>query len=180
MSRNPKNSGREPLDQYDYFDTEYIEETGPDYMEPIGSFILGFSALEHALNLQVAELINERAHNPGYQVMEMLSMRNKIDLFSRMLRPYFSSGKDANPERLSDLVSRLGSLNTFRNRIVHANWMSLRNDNTVRTKIVVEESEGNVLFERMKVTPAIIEAKVEECEKVEEELEGFSESIFQI
>ncbi|MDO8495652.1 MAG: hypothetical protein Q7S32_04045 [bacterium] len=48
----------EELDQYDYVDDEYIGEASPDYIEAIGLYVLQFSALEHSINLQIADRIS--------------------------------------------------------------------------------------------------------------------------
>jgi hypothetical protein len=47
--------------------------------------VLAFSSLEHSVNLALAEEINDRGHLPGYQIIELLTTRDKIDLLTRMM-----------------------------------------------------------------------------------------------
>jgi hypothetical protein len=75
----------EELEQYDEWDEDYILETSPNYTVAIGTFVLAFSSLEHSVNLALAEEINDRGHLPGYQIIELLTTRDKIDLLTRMM-----------------------------------------------------------------------------------------------
>src|SRR6185436_20540412 len=100
----------EILDQYDNIDEEYIGETSPAYIEAIGLFVLEFSALEHSINIQVAEQINDRAHFPGYQVVELLSTRDRIELLSRLVGSYLFHIKSKNQKKFKELISKLREL----------------------------------------------------------------------
>jgi hypothetical protein len=51
--------------------------------------------------------------------------------------------------------------------------MTARDDGTVRTRIVIDEEEGNVLFERTKITSEIIHTKSDECAELGEKLDSF-------
>lgn len=173
-----KKKTREQLDQYDFIDEDWIDHSSPDYILAIGSFLIGFSSLEHALDLHLADQINDHAHDPGYQVIELLSTRNKIDLFSRMCSLYLSwinNTESKNKKEFGAIVQKLRDLNTFRNKLVHANWMSVRRDGTVRTKVVIDDLEGTVQFERSKMTPKIINSKADEMSALLEEMEEFFE-----
>lgn len=176
---NRKQINREQLDQYDFVDEDWIDQASPDYTLAIGNFLIGFSSLEHALNLYLANQINDRAHDPGYQVIELLKTREKIDLLSRMCSlhlTYINAEESKNKKRFRLIIQKLRDLNTFRNKVVHANWMSLRRDGTVRTKVVIDSLEGTVQFERSKMTSELIETKTEEIEELIEEMDDFFET----
>ena len=163
---------KEELEQYDYVDDEYIDEVSPDYIEAIGLFVLNFSALEHQLNIEIAEKINPSNHLFGYQIVELLSAKSKIDLFSRLINSWiFFSNKELKTKGIY-ILSKLKGFNSFRNKVIHANWMSLRKDGTVRTSMAVDDN-GEVQFERTKLTSEIINKKSEEISKFLEELEEF-------
>ncbi len=166
------------LEQYDYIDDEFIGETSPDYIEAIGLFVLEFSALEHEINLRIADQINDRAHFQGYQVIELLSSKDKIDLFSRWVGAYMVMGNSKKKTRFNRLVQKLRELNAFRNKVLHANWMSAAKDGTVRTRIVINEGEGAVRFERTKITPTLINKKSEECSRARDELDEIMEGAY--
>lgn len=167
---------REPLDQYDYVDDEYIEKVSPDYVKAIGLFLIQFSSLEHSINTSIADQINNRTHEIGYQVVELLSTRAKIDLLDRNLSLTLTYVNSKRKEEFKELVNLLRGLNTFRNKIVQANWMSLSKDGTVRTKITIDRGGGHVEFERTEMIPEIIFQKIEEMESLEEKIDEFLET----
>lgn len=175
MKSNSKKN-LEDLDQYDYVDDEWIGEVSPDYIKAIGLFLIQFSSLEHTINLGIAEQINERTHFPGYQIIELLSTRNKIDLLSRMGSSYFAAVNPTQLAKFKEIISRIKGLNDFRNKLVHANWMSVERDGTVRTRIVIDSDEGQVQFERTKMTPELIHSKSNEISNIQEEFEEFLEN----
>lgn len=170
MSKQKK---REDLEQYDYIDDEWIGEASPDYIEAIGLFLIQFSSLEHAVNTSVADQINDRAHEPGYQVVELLSTRSKIDLLDRMVSLMLACIDASKLTTFKRLTKKLREINSFRNKLIHANWMSLSKDGTVRTRITINNEEGYVQFERTEISPDIIHTKIKEMENLEEELDEF-------
>lgn len=173
---NKDDSEFEDLEQYDYFDDEYLETVIKKYTPLIGKFLIEFSALEHQINLLIAEIINSRAHNPGYVIIEKLTTNNKIDLFSKS---YASLGiYDSNfKENLKSLTKRLNEINTFRNYLVHANWYSLQKNGYVRTKIVIDGEYGYVRFKRVLMTTPEIRKNIKEIYKLLRGLEKFEDDI---
>jgi hypothetical protein len=167
----------EELDQYDYIDEDFIGEASPDYIESIGLFILEFSALEHSINLHIAEVISHGSHFIGYQVIELLQMRNKIDLLSRMAGAYLFFSESKKKPKFDKVVEKIKELNSFRNKVVHANWLSAAKDGTVRTRIIVDEEDATIKFERAKINPTIIFKKSEECSLMREKLDELFEEI---
>ncbi len=176
----PRKKGNEPIEQYDFVDQDLIDEKSEEYGASIGNFLIEFSALEHTLNLLLADRINERAHEPGYQVIELLTTKNKIALLSRMCSLYMTYIQKENPNLrvFKVLVRRLNELNSFRNKIAHANWMTLSREGTVRTRIIIDSEGGMVEFERTPMTPELIDSKVDELVILGAELEEFFENDF--
>jgi hypothetical protein len=74
----------EKLGQYDYFEDDYIDEVKEKYAYYIGLFLINFNSLEHELGHAITMLINQRTDQPGYQVVESLTTKNKADLFYRL------------------------------------------------------------------------------------------------
>ncbi|MDO8495651.1 MAG: hypothetical protein Q7S32_04040 [bacterium] len=107
-------------------------------------------------------------------------MKNKIDLLSRILKSSLFDVSNKKQDQFIKLVSKIRELNTFRNKVLHANWMSASRDGTVRTRIVIDEEDGSVLFKRAKISPELINKKSEECWKTTEKLEDFLESAFNV
>lgn len=78
------NINNEQLSQYDYIEDEFYDKALRTYSTAIGEFFMEYSALEHELNVTIAEIINSRTHEIGYKIMETMNMRPKIDLFYRL------------------------------------------------------------------------------------------------
>lgn len=178
----PKRSNAtERIEQYDFVDQDMIDENIKSYGSAIGEFLIEFSALEHSLNLLLAERINGRAHEPGYQVVELLNTKNKISLLSRMssLEMFYAQKDSLALKKLKSLIKKLNELNSFRNKVAHANWMSLSKEGTVRTRIVVDSESGAVEFERTPMTPELIELQTNEVVILAAELQEFFENDFQ-
>jgi hypothetical protein len=172
----------ETLEQLDYFEDDYINKVFDKYSQLVGWFLMEFSRLEHDFNLVIAEFFGSDYHETGYIVIKKLSFLNKIELFYDLyLRPVsFSKKNKQNQKRLLDIKNRLNSINTFRNRVVHANWSSLNKDGFVRTKIITDSQEDGVIkFERMKITPKIIKKNIAEINKLIDSMEIFNETALQ-
>ncbi|TFB07993.1 hypothetical protein E3V08_06155 [Candidatus Atribacteria bacterium MT.SAG.1] len=172
----------ETLEQLDYFEDDYIDKVFDKYSQLIGWFLIEFSRLEHDFNLVIAEFFGDDYHEIGYIVIKKLSFLNKIELFYDLyLGPVsFSKKNKQNQERLLDIKNRLNSINTFRNRVVHANWSSLNKDGFVRTKIITDsQGDGVIKFERIKITPKIIKKNIAEINKLIDDIETFKETALQ-
>lgn len=166
------------LDQYDYFDEEYIESVKEEYACYIGLFLINFSSLEHDLNVRIAEIVNERSHDLGYYVIEKLTLKNKIDLFCKLRhRKYTSTFGDNLKNKLKLIENKLNEINSFRNIIVHANWPSLTKDKYVRSKIMVDNEEAEIKFKTVKFTPLLIKQKIKEMHSVQNEIEKFEHRV---
>ena len=154
------------LEQYDYADEEYLEKVAGKYSPLIGLFLINFSLLEHDLNLAIADCVNDRCHEPGFVVIEHLTIHNKIEMFYKMYVRLESCKDKKNIEVLKKIKEQLFLINSFRNNVVHANWQTLTKNGFVRTKIVVDNQEGYVKFKKVLITPKIIRQKIKETEKL--------------
>jgi len=159
---------REPIDQYDYVDTDYMDNNSDKYEHIIGRFLIDFSYLEHELNRLISEIINERTDAVGYIVTTKMSMLNKIDLLERFvnLEKFYGLKR---PRRIVSLIPKLKSINSFRNDIAHAHWSSTRPDGMTRVKVKVDRTNG-VWFENRNMSISILETKQGELLKLIEQI----------
>ena len=169
----------ETLEQYDFVDDEYLEKVKGKYASIIGLFLMRFSGLEHSLNLAIAEIINSRAHDPGYAVVERLTIDNKIELFYKMYLHLVSNTNKKKLLLLKSLRDKLKASNKFRNVLVHANWLSLKKDGYVRSKITTDNEEGYIKFQISKVTTNIIKMETKNLISLVDSLDDFCESAFE-
>lgn len=145
-----QHSDKELLEQYDYPDTDFMDENIGTYEAFVGRFIIRFSYLELHLNKAIADVLNERSHAFGYVVTAKLKMSDKINL----LEAYMKLGNSDGYEKLAHIKSwipKIRELNTTRNRIAHATWATMQEDGSVRIKVKVDEDSG-VWFQNEKIT----------------------------
>lgn len=161
------------LEQFDYVDTEYLERVRARYCPLIGSFLIDFSLLEHALDLAIAEFIFNDSDELGFIITERLSVGNKIELFYKMYARMASCVDTRHQIALKGIKEQLVSLNEFRNSVVHACWGSLSKYGLVRTRTVVDSQDGHVKFKRVRISPKTIRSKDAETERLVEELEAW-------
>ena len=172
----------EILEQLDYFEDDYINKVFDKYSQLIGRFLIEFSRLEHDFNITIAEFFGDDYHETGYIIIKKLMFFNKIELFYDLyIRPIsFSEKNKKKKEKLLNIKERLNKINTFRNRVVHANWASLNKDGFVRTKIITDyRVDGAVKFERVKITPKIIKKNISEINRLIDTIETFTETALQ-
>lgn len=166
------------LGQYDFIEEEYIHKVEDKYAPCIGLLLIRFSSLEHTLNLEIAQVINERGHEIGYKIIEKLSFWNKIELFYKFYIRIVAIKKiKKEKESLNSISGRLKKINSFRNIVAHANWYSLTENRKVRSKIEVDGEDGFIKFQYEIITPKIINKKIREIEKLDEDIQEF---VFQV
>ena len=168
-----------PLDQFDNFEGDYMAlNTIPkSYRDSVGFFIILFSALEHCVNNEIADHLSDRAHETGYRVASTLTMKGKVDFLHNLLLRIITTTGQNKKTKLKEFKKRLTDLNTFRNYIAHANWGTLKKDGFVRTKILVDSSDGLVKFKMVKLPPSLINKKIDEVDLLIDELSDFSMSV---
>ena len=175
----------EILDQYDFpFNEEeiiFIKEA--EYSSAIGEFLIYFSNLESALNLLIIEAINDRSHHLGYQIIKSLTYSNKVKLAKDLYLPQINLiGKEKLKKKqkreFEIIFHTLLTLGEFRNKIVHANWITLDKNNNVRTKIIPNDS-GMINFIKIKITPEIISKFTAKCNSFATRVSHFHDKVFQ-
>lgn len=176
----PLESREEILEQYDHVVGEEIFSKEAQYAKAIGKFLIAFSNLESTLGLLIVEAIHDRSHEPGYQVIKYLNFRNKTNLardqYGFWVRNIQNSKKrDRNAKALDFIVNKLEDLSDFRNKVAHANWMSLTGDGYVRVKI--GDNGENVVFKRVKMTPQIMYKFTRQCHAIAQRIETFQENV---
>ncbi len=165
----------EEMEQYDYVDTGYFNKAVKVYSESIGEFLMNFSELEHELNIAIAEIISDRAHEMGYSIMERMAMRQKIGLFYRMYARLESAAQKGQKRQLNSIKKNLISLSEFRNTLAHANWGTVQKNGNVRTKILSDKESGLVRFKNIVIKPGDIRRKTKEVIELSEEISLFSD-----
>jgi len=165
----------EHMEQYDYVDDSYVVEVEDKYAPYIGIFLMRFSALEHSLNIRIANRLGDDWHSTGYMIIERLTISNKINLFTKLYSELLSFQGKKGKEKLKLIVKLLEDLNKFRNSIVHSNWATLDKEGYVRTRIEIDNDIGQVNFKKVKITKSIINQKISSVIKTIDSLETFSE-----
>jgi hypothetical protein len=151
----------EVLDQYDYFEDEVIYELRSKYGSKIGQFIIAFSNLEQALNILIAESINQNTHALGHRVVRYLEFGDKIKLAKDQYDGYIGFLSDEKRRARQEvifklIIDRLIEVSEFRNKVAHANWMTLNEDGFVRVDSREGKQEEGLIFRMFKITPAVL------------------------
>lgn len=168
----------EELEQYSEEESDEWEDAILiGYPEVIGNFLIKFSSFENYINKWVSNNINDRSHHPGFQIIQLLIVANKISLLERTTLMLIARSKPELTNDFKDLIKKIRTINTFRNKIVHANWVSLKKNGDVSTKIVIDSDEGTVYFEKNKITPDIILKNIKEMEILIDDLDNFFEKL---
>jgi hypothetical protein len=172
------NKNVDELEQYyDGESDEWVDASSVGYPESIGNFLIKFSSFENSIDKWVADGISDRSHHQGYHVLQLLKTSNKIDLLERMTLLMLTHFKPDMRVEFKEIISNMRSLNSFRNKIVHANWISLRNNGDVQTRVSIDKDEGFVQFEKTNITPKIIDQSIDKMENLMESLDGFFERL---
>ncbi len=153
----------DPLDQYDFLDTDFMNSNSATFAAPIGEYLINFSYVEHILNRSLAEIINNRTDSIGYLVTAKMSMNNKIDLLERFVNLEKYHGLKR-PKHVAPILRKLRAANTFRNNVAHANWASTQPSGMTRVKIKIDRDNG-VWFQNVNLNPTII---TQELKKLDE------------
>lgn len=174
---NTKDEQLEDLDQWDYPNSEITEELENKYAYLLGKFMLHFNTLEHELDTEIADLINNRSHDQGYIIIKNLRYNDKIELLSDLCRPmiFFNRQKKRNTNRLNFIVKWLKEIGNMRNNIAHAYWFTLNEEGYVRIKIVTDKGSWGVKFKNKLITPKIIKTHINRIQKVIDKLSGIWE-----
>ena len=159
----------DPLDQYDFVDTEYMDSNDRLFAAPIGQYLIDFSYLEHLLNRLISEIINERTDAIGYLITAEMSMSHKIDLLQRLVKLEKYHGLKR-PRSINPIIGKLKSANKFRNRLAHAHWSSMRPSGMTRIKTRVDKDNG-VFFENFDLSLNAINRSQHELTALLEEMD---------
>ncbi len=153
----------EELDQYDGWSDEVLEKWEGQYAHHIGKVLIAFSALEHSLEVQLANLINERYHGQGLLSVKDLEMHHKIELFYNLSFQYAYFKYDTSPKRRAKVLAKLGSIrkqleasSELRNKVAHAKWTTLDDEGYVRVDTKTDKNDGQIRFRKFKITASII------------------------
>ncbi len=172
----------EEMEQYDTsWDDEVMAKKEERYSSLIGSFLIWFSNLEHSLDIELANIINERAHDEGYIIIKDLEMFEKIELFYNLAFPrinFSDKKKTQKLKQLNKIRKELEDLSIIRNKIAHAKWNTLDKDGYVRVDTKTNKENGLIKFRKFKITPIIMKQGVRQIEGLTERLSIFRENIF--
>lgn len=162
---------------------ETITNQHAKYAISIGSFIISFSELEDTVDNDLATAISNRAHEPGYRIIKYLSFRDKINLlnddYSAFIKHIESkSSKIRLLDELKIIYNKLCELSEFRNKVAHANWLSLDKSGFVRTKIVENRDDIGMQLEKVKMTPGVLVKFRKQNEALSNKLSLFRDKIW--
>jgi pimeloyl-CoA synthetase len=164
------------LNQFDTEEGDFdsLDSISAELSSEIGELLIVFSGLEHSINFVVSTMINERFHDHGYRILMTLKMGDKIEFLYGILLQFISETEQGDrKEELKKLVERLKKVNTFRNKVAHANWGTLKKDGNVRTKITMDSGDGGIRFENVKITRSILVKNIKETDKLILEIDDF-------
>jgi hypothetical protein len=163
----------EALEQYDLAYSGYVDKVARQYEARIGRLFIRFSELEHDLDIAIADHLPDRSHELGYLVLEGYNLHNKIELFRKLLHTHTKLLRPSQLKKFQSIVKKLHEARIFRNYVAHANWRTLERSGYVRTR--VSEKEGEVVFKKVRVTPAVLDAWCRRIDRLDELLHEFVE-----
>jgi len=187
--RNPKKKiplerEKEILDQYGrpFGDEDFLKKRG--YPQAIGNFLISFSHLETSLDHLIITMISDRSDEPGYRVVKYLNFRNKIKLAKEeywQAINFISQKrlKEKNKKQFEIIFKKLTELSEFRNKIAHANWMTLDERGYVRVKVGENSGQGGVQFENIKMAPILLYKFTRQAHAVADRIDSFQEKVFE-
>jgi hypothetical protein len=152
------------LDQYDFVDTDFMDENSCKFESLIGEYLISFSYLEHSLDELISDLINDGTHQIGFLITAEMNMASKIDLLKRFVSLEKHVGMKR-PRRIHPLLGLLKEANKFRNQLAHANWSSMREDGKTRTKVKVN-AESGVYFQNVDLSAITISQETIKLEQL--------------
>lgn len=174
----------ESLEQYDFplNEDHIIFKKERKYAKEIGELMIYFSHLESALNIMIAESVSDRSHDLGYLIIKSLRYSDKVRLGKDL---YTSRMKMIQPDKTRFRLIKefnlifigLERMGEFRNKVAHANWMSLDKKGNVRTKISKNEF-GFIQFMKVKITPEIIAINANRCRQLTDRIYRFPNKVF--
>lgn len=174
---------KEKLEQYDYAwdNDETIFKKEPEYSKAIGELFIAFANLESVLNILIAEGISNRSHDLGYLIIKNLTYNNKVKLAKDLYSPMISSisskkTRDRRENEFKRIYMKLLDMGTFRNKIAHANWMTLDKRNYVRTHIG-QDDFGFITFIKIKITPEMMLKYAAQCRLIASWTLGFTNKV---
>jgi hypothetical protein len=172
----------DPLEQYDFIDDEIIYRQKDKYAQSIGTFILTFSGLENALDRLIIESVSPRSNDLGFRIVRYLEFIDKIklakDQYEEGVRFLNDKKKRGKNERLLKIITqKLIEISEFRNKVAHANWMTLDKSGFVRVDNKENKDSGGIVFKMVKMTPSVICKFTRQADAVESLIEKFQESL---
>jgi len=172
----------EELEQYDSWDDEVMDKKEERYAYCIGSFLIRFSNLEHSLDIELANLINDRSHDDGYIIIKDLELFEKIELYYNLafVRANLAEKRKAlKLKQLGTIRKQLEELAMLRNKIAHAKWNTLDKDGFVRVDTKTNKENGLIKFRKFKITPTIMKQSMLDIANLDEKLSAFTDNIWQ-
>lgn len=173
----------EELEQYDYYDDEEIYKKWLLYSKSIGSFLISFSNLEYSLNQMVIKSLGDRADYDGIRIIKYLSFRDKLnfsnDQYTSMIHICINNKKTKASElkKLKMIIDKLDEISIFRNKIAHANWMTLNKKGFVRVDSR-ENGVGGIIFQLIKITPEVINKFIRQADAMINRIDTFTNEIW--
>lgn len=176
------------LEQYDSGDPNFVcndaeitesvltEEQETEVMQLIGEIIFYFNEMESDLDQTIAEVINNRSHQPGYTITAEVGsvFTKKVLIFKSLCGPMVEIFEnDELKTEFEALLTLLFKLKDVRNDVVHANWSAASEEYVVRLRHKTDERGPYALVRAM--PPEYLSEIIGNLLKAIESIEVFSE-----
>jgi hypothetical protein len=164
------------VDDHGIHESQLNDEQEIEVKHLIGEIVFSFNELESDLDRIIAEIINQRSHNPGYTITaEVGSVFTKKVLIFKSLYGQMAEAfsNDEFKQEFNDLVTLLFSLKDIRNEVVHANWSGASDKYEVRLRHNTDERGPYALVKAM--PPDYLISTIERIDSAIERLAIFDE-----
>ena len=149
-----------------------------DAMPLIGWVVHAFSALEQSLASHICQVINDRTDEPGVIVLQGMQFRQRVDLFDRLSKSFFSASREwfDHPTHglLRPLVDELMAVGKLRNEIVHADWGSI--DEEGFASITIRMQPEGLHVSRLRLDAPLLEGVVDRIADLIHQLDDFTQA----
>lgn len=140
------------------------------YAEPIGNFMIGFSSLENYINLWTSTTLGNETYEQDAHVFASLKMGQKVNLLSASVNFRLKDYSESLKKEFADIIGRVWSAVSLRNKIAHANWISLRQNGELITDTKIDNQTGEVIDKKHVITVGMLNTAIEDLKKIPEDL----------
>jgi hypothetical protein len=171
MNKHTKLNHEPDFTSYPYLHTKKIFD---QISCEIGKYIFEFNVLEREVTMAIADKINEADSSAGYEETWKMRTKEKIKKFYSL---YLESTSGEDKDKLESLKQKLNEMNTFRNKVAHANWQTLDESNQVRTRVSINDKDKDAEFEFTKIDKETLTSNTQNVAELWDEIQHFKERV---